>query len=474
MEKNRMSGRFLLVLLIGLLGLGGCLPAASLKLDDPDADAVQGQTTRPAGGTPGTLASSLLVTEWIAGEYSFFLYPLDPERGEALPAFEPISLGELFTHSLSPDRGMLAVASSEVLRLIDLENWEEYIFPIERYSQYDQMVFSADGRRLALISSDGNTTVSLFDLERGEIVAWAELGFLVSHIRFTVDSTGLMLYGTEILHRYTVNEITTRSPRVVLLDGDNLRLRWRVELKSLRDGIYLKDESGTGGVDISKPGSAIYYHPGVAFAPHHDTLYIVHADRNELTSVDFAAQKVITTDIYTPMTWFERLISLGAGIAHAKVGEGTSKSAVISADGQYLFVVGQESTLYSDERGNLQMDWTPLGLQVIRLADGARLANIDTRAETVKLSPDGGFLYLSYWDRNTNRTEVFDVARREIVAELEGEIKPALRVDGGTLLVSSNWTRGYQYQMRVIDPHSSAVLSEWLTQDSLVWLTTEQ
>lgn len=75
-----------------------------------------------------------------------------------------------------------------------------------------------------------------------------------------------------------------------------------------------------------------------------------------------------------PISWFERLLSLVAGPAHAKVADGTSKEVIISPDGRFLYVAGLENTPVQDENGEMQIISTPLGLQVIRIADRPALA----------------------------------------------------------------------------------------------------
>ncbi len=98
-----------------------------------------------------------------------------------------------------------------------------------------------------------------------------------------------------------------------------------------------------------------------SFAPDRDALYVVHADSEQLTTVDFESQTVKTVEIQPKLTWFERLLSMTAGIAHAKIGDGITRQAAVSPDGQFLYVVGVNNATFQDEQGNWQMEQTSAG-----------------------------------------------------------------------------------------------------------------
>jgi hypothetical protein len=494
-EQLEMPAMFRMLLLVSLafsLLLAACAPGVQahppegIQSPDPTSDLTflneseAGELhptpdPNPEGSHPGTFATSLLVTEWNESTREHRLYLVDPGSGQPLSAYPPISLGSNYAHAFSPDRSTLAIATSRSLFLINLLNWEVRTFDLQTGGNVSNLAFDPQARRLAIAYSNRENSVVIFSLDQETITAQIALDFLPVRLNFTADGRGAMVYGKVIENRFTANEMSAGPAWVALLDAIDLSLSWSAELDGVRDGIYPQEEASGEHADLHQPGAAIYLVPGLAFAPHGDLLYVVHPDQDKLTTVDFIARQVVTREIHTPLTWFERLLALTAGTAHAKVVEGTVKKAVISPDGQYLYVVGLENTLeiLQTEGGEWDIARNPLGLQVIRLADGSRLSRIDTLASELSISPDGRVLYLSGWGEEGTRTEVFNVSRREVVARLEGMLRPALRMDGKSLLVSSDWIGDRPgCRMRVADPRSLTVLGEWTGYQCISWLSS--
>ena len=451
------------------------LPATKVTIEasEPAATRTPDPTLTPVPVKPGTFETSVLVTEWNNGKREHLLYPLDPESGQALPGYPPISLGETYNHAFSPDRRILAIATSGSLRLVDLGSWKERVFKLGLGGYISGMAFEPEGRRLAIASGNRESRVTVFDLDQEAVAAQSSLEVLYPRLKFSSDSQGLMVYGTVIQNRFTANEMAAGPPVVVLLDAGDLSPRWSAELEGLRDGIFPKDRDAGETVDLSQPDSAVYLYPGLAFAPDRDVLYAVHPDEDKLTTVDFAAQSVETIEIQTSLTWFERLLALTAGVAQAKVAEGTSRQAVISPDGQTLYVLGQNNRTVQEENGEWQIVSNPLGLQVIRTADGVRLNRFDTEASEISISPDGRFLYLSSWGDNEPWTEVFDTTNSSVVARMEGMLRPASRMNGELLLAASDWRDDARIRLTVVDPHSLNVLAEWTGPNEIAWLSAQ-
>ena len=220
----------------------------------------------------------------------------------------------------------------------------------------------------------------------------------------------------------------------------------------------------------------MYLSPGLAFAPDRDALYVIHADSDKLTIVDFKAQRVKTLEIHARLSWFERLLSLLAYSVQAKVGEGTSKDVAVSPDGRFLYVTGTDNSLYQDPQGNWQLKQTPLGLQIIRISDGSRLAHIETDASDLVLSPDGRFLYLRFWrgDEDAPGTEIFDTSKGQIVTHIAASyLAPTWRMDGGALLASTYSVSQNLHHMTLFRPDDLSVLANWKGPDYIAWLTVE-
>jgi hypothetical protein len=285
----------------------------------------------------------------------------------------------------------------------------------------------------------------------------------------------LMLYQPSV---NATNSLSTDPPQVFLLDAQKLNTLWSAKLQGVRDGIFPKDETVKQS-ELYEPTNALYFSPGLTFAPDQDRIYVVHADSEQLTTVDFEAREIATVKIQPKLSWFEQLLALDAGIAHAKVADGTMKQAVISPDGQFLYVTGVSYASYKDEEEIWQVGQTPLGLEILQTSDGSRVERFETKAVELSLSPDGHFLYMRAWGDGINVTpwtEIFDTARRELIAHKDRlYANPALLTNGEFVLVSNYVTtekHKEQYHMSVLQPSDLRVLSEWTDRDSLFWLST--
>ena len=427
----------------------------------------------------GSFETSLLVTEWRGNSEGNILFPLDSTKGTALTGYTPISLGHTFFHAFSPDRDTLAVVSfpnqsntQGSLVVIDVHAWKTRHLALEINGWVNSIIFSPDGKRLAIAHGDSRYTLTIINIEQERITAQSKIESFVSHLKFTENGEALMLYRPTI---NSPNGMTAGPPQVLLLDAADLTPRWSAELGEVHDGIFAKDENATP-VNIYEPGQAFYISPGLVFAPNRDAFYVVHADSEKLTTVDFQSQTVETVEIQTKLTWFERLLAMTAGIAHAKIGDGITRQVVISPDGQYLYVVGVNSTTFEDNQGNWQMEQSPLGLEILKTSDGSRVDRIETDTTELSLSPDGRFLYLRNWgDSQDNKpwTEIFDTASGKLVARKSGiSGMPALLMNGEFLLVSTYSTTETSHHMSVLEPDGSSVLAEWTDSKYVWWLTT--
>ena len=112
------------------------------------------------------------------------LFPVDPTSGTALPDYPPISLGEGPSEALSPDVRTLAVVSfpnqtvsDGSLLLIDLATWKTQRFKLGLTGSVNTMVFSPDGKRLAIAHGDSGYQLTLVDVNQGVISAQVQIEF---------------------------------------------------------------------------------------------------------------------------------------------------------------------------------------------------------------------------------------------------------------------------------------------------------
>ncbi len=424
----------------------------------------------------GTLQTSLLATLWKNNSEGQVLLPFDPATGTALPGYTPISLGQSSFPAFSPNRKTLAVVSFPGdgtyhgnLLVIDLPTWKTRRFELELAGWVSTMVFSPDGKRLAVAHGESNYTLTMIDVEKGVITAQSKTTGFVPRLKFTESSDALMLYSSGGDDRL---KVSAGPPQILLLDAADLSPRWSATLDNVHDGVFAKDETITQS-QLYEPGNAMYLSPGLAFAPDRDVLYIVHADSEQLTTVDFGAQKVETVEIQAKLSWFERLLSLTADVAHAKVADGTSKQIGVSPDGQFLYVVGVKNASSQDQQGNWEYNQTPLGLEIIQASDGTRVEHFETDATELSLSPDGRFLYLKNWMDTAPWTEIFDTAARKIVARKESfYATPVLLMNGQLLLASTYVSPDQENHMSVRQASDLSVMSDWTGSEFIYWLPT--
>ncbi len=467
--------RLLIVFLTFLLVLTACAAPAKPAIAPEDVSG-------PGSDTPvlaGTFETSLLVTEGKGNSEGNLLFPFDPASGSALPGYTPISLGQISFHALSPDRRTLAVVSftenstyKGSLLLIDLIAWKSSRFEVDLFGWVNTMVFSPDGRRLAIAHGETSHKLTMVDIERGIILAQRQIDSFLPHMKFADSGEALMLYSPTI---DTVDGLGAGPPQVLLVDAADLSPLWSAELAGVRDGIFPKDETVTQP-ELYEPGNAFYLSPGLAFAPDRDALYVLHADSEQLTTVDFENRTIETVEIQTKLTWLEKLFSLTAGVAHAKIADGTNKQAAISPDGQFLYVVGVDRASFQNKHGNWQMEETPLGLEIIQTADGARVERFETDSAELSLSPDGRFLYLRNWGPDAPWTEIFDTSTQKVIAH-EAKIfaMPAFLMNGEFLLVSTYQTSETSQHLSVLGPDRLNEVAEWTVNDDtyFYWLTLQ-
>jgi WD40 repeat protein len=333
--------------LIFILILTACAAPATPQVPTSPSIKLQATAVPTEVTAEATFETSLLATEWKGHSEGILLYPLDPANGSALLGYEPIPLGGSYSYAFSPDRRTLAIvnftndspsySANGSLILIDLAAWKTRQLQPELNGWVTAMVFSPDGTRLAITYGEYTNNLAIFDLQQGIITAREQTDSFVTRLKFTADGESLMLYTMN--SQATGDGMSANPPQVLLLDAADLSPRWTAELVSVHDGVFPTDEKTTSA-NFHEPGRALYFSPGVAFAPNRDVLHVVHADSDQLTTVDFETQQVQTLEIHTELNWFERLLSLTAGVAHAKVGDGTSKQIAVSPDGQFLYVVG--------------------------------------------------------------------------------------------------------------------------------------
>jgi hypothetical protein len=250
-----------------------------------------------------------------------------------------------------------------------------------------------------------------------------------------------MIYG----HRWDPNTgVIQGAPVAELLSAQDLSPTWSVKLNNVRDG-FQPNPNFTGS--MYEPGAGTVYSPGIVFSPTKDMLYIVHADVDKLTQVDFDRRSVSTVDIRPKLSWFEQFLRLSAGNAYAKGQEGIELQAVISPDGSVIYTTGTQNKVSKNSNGDVNFTQTPLNLEAIRAADGMELFKSQATGMNQSLSSDGASVFLDqYLDSGAlSETEEVNAVTGVLIAQYKGlTLQSTHRMDGTPLLVSA--AQGYTNQ----------------------------
>ncbi len=435
------------------------------------------------------LESSVLLATWDRGQQAE-LRPIDPNTGWDLAGYAPIGLGQNFQHVFSPDGQTLAVtpydggiycsgtpatcrAPGGLIRILDLQAWRATTTTIEVEDWISAMSFSPDGERLAIAydgaHSGAEGQLTLVDVARQAVTAQASVSFIPRLLKYNRDGASLMLYGLEA----SLQDRSLNRPRAALFNAADLTLVWETRLPDILDGLIPKEGSATSEYE------GILWEPATAFAPDGSALYIVHADAEKLTTVDFVERATRTVDIRPPQSWLDQLMALTAGVAHAKTWDWTRKQAVISLDGRWLYVVGETSTWSQNAQGEGQVIQTSLGLQVIEAATGTEIARRDSEATQISIAPGGTRLYLQGWTKRWTKwalyqepwTEVRDAGSLEVIAHLTGQhVVPARQLDGQPILLSSYMRGDEQTDLTALDAESLDEIYAWSVKGVAGWL----
>jgi hypothetical protein len=401
------------------------------------------------------------------------LLVISSASGKPFDQIPPIPLGTYYSYAFSPDRKTLAVVSSGQLHIIDISSWKDRTSDVDLRGPINAVVYSQDGSLLALAGGVPDWDLRIVDTKSGMVTASAQTGFSIRNLKFTTDGKALMVYGPHLADTGIAANagVSVGVPRAALFAVSDLSLLWSIELVGIRDGTFPKKADTANTQDIYQPGAAWHFEPGSVFAPDNDILYLVHGDKDKLTTVDFANRKVSTIAIHVEMSWLDQLLALTAGVAHAKGMDGTTKQAVISPDGKFLFVGGNTEVVTQQANGkNWDITDTALGLQVIAVKDGTLVDKMDTEASPLRLSPGGKQVFLIGWKDGRPWTDVYDISSKSIIKHLDGiYLIPTRRLDGKPILVSTYTSSNVSYTT-LIDPNTWGTVREWKGTDNIGWL----
>jgi hypothetical protein len=463
---------------VALLGICAFLAAcaAPTEMADDQALPVKSQEYTTPSMTSALLDSSMPLYQWNAAQSRYEIHRMDLSTGQDVPGYAPFVVGEnefIGPNVLSPNVQKLAIVSAngeycypsgggtscrgraDVLHIIDQQAWQEVTATLPDKGWAGPILFSPDSRQLALIFNEAkSSTVMLFDTNTVRLIAEQEIAFHPSLLEYTSDGATLVLYGQPLGSNPGISK--PDSPSIVLIDASTLEVKWERELPNIVSGYWCVEKCNKSHGEQT----FVEWTPVVALSHDGNELYIVHADKERLTTVHFNTRTVETTEIQKGKSWFERLLSFDAEVAHAKGNvNGVFKAGVISPDGMRLYVVGYTMTTTLDTNGEAQQRDKSLGLEVIEVASGDKLSSAESKAMWIKITFEGAHLILGNWGEG--QIEVIDTATLKTVTRLpQQEMVITRSMDGQPIILGSQADHSLT-KLSVFDPITFHIVRSW-------------
>lgn len=320
--------------------------------------------------------------------------------------------------------GVACRPNAGVLHLVELPSQREVTSTFPDKGWIGSFSFSPDSTFLALgFNQEKESSVLLVDARTAQIVAQQAVGFRATLLNFTADGKTLAVYGQAEGDDTAAAPLP--PPQVLLLDAGTLEVKQEITLDTLASGSWcVRNCQASHEQRLSK-----YWGPAVIPSKDRNSLYIVHADSDQLTTIDLSNGTIHTEDIRLARTWFEDFLALTANVAQAKGGfEGVNQYAALSPDGARLFVLGQKMTAASESSNLWETSYSAGELQAIDSQSGRKLAaralvnhpGIGEYINGLYSSPDGKRVFVVRADeQNGWRTEAYDAKTLEPIAELK-------------------------------------------------------
>ena len=467
-----MKTNFTLKLMLGFFMLMA-LPSCQSFNGLPEVLAVP--TAPPLSGPRASvLGDSALAFQQNSSYYDVDLVPISAGTGKIVSGYQPLNIGDSYQYAFSQNREQMAIVSlgskdcqSLCLHLLNLRTWKYSMPPInlskDASAFYSNLVFDPLGKKLAMVFDNGNnlSQLILIDLILGKIISRLDVNYSPLLDAFTPNGS-LVVWSTIKQSQLAL------IGHIALLNGNNLTVFWQQDLPQVSYGNDTLAES-------ADPTLSRYLDPATVFSPDSSKLYIVLADEPKLLTIDLDRRSVSSIPIEPLRSMLERLLDSTTGVAYAKSLNGTIKTGLLSADGKYLFLIGQTWQAVKDKDGNWTSVPTPMGLQVIDVSNGTQVLSLVTQATDLALSPDGSMLFLYSWNTSTlslPSTELMDVKKLTIVNTLIGYYSPSLLLDGKIAWLYEDPQPDNSDHLAIYMPGASQPLSQWSERytDVMYWL----
>lgn len=442
---------------------------------------------------PAHSISGLLQLRWNHDSGQRELVVVDGE-GNLSPTHKPIVLGSDMEFGasafFSPDGRLLAAFESggqscqsfaggsschpeaRMLHLIEVANWEETSIPLPGGGYAGPIAFNEDSSQMAFAynKAEGNELL-MVDTVAGTLLSQRPLDYPLSLLGFAGDGQSLVLVGAEQGERPGISP--PGETQVQLLDLHTLQPTWEQALPDLLNGFWCAENCEAAHHEMLNT----MWTPAVVLSPNRMALHIVHADSDQLTTVDLQRRTVRQMTIEVAQSWFDRLLARTASVAEAKGAiRGATRQAAVSSDGTRLYLIGQDYTSsWNEERGYWDMDSVSLGLQVIDSASGRILEQSESEASLISLTPDGTQLLLQEYGQDGLKTIILNATSLTEVGVVEDyEVLSTFQIDGRVTLVGVQYTTtGTGLEMAIIGPQLETmnVIQSWPSSRQTSWVT---
>lgn len=319
---------------------------------------------------------------------------------------------------------------------------------------------------LALIYQESKSSqLMLFDTNTGQLIGQRDLDFRPALLRYGHEGTRLVIYGAPLGAEPGISK--PGWPQFVLLDATTLEVQWERSLKGIVSGSWCEENCA----ESHEQRLTTNWSPAIVFASDESKLYLVHADTDSLTTVDFTTQAANRVELQAARSWVEEFFAFTAGTAQAKgAWQGAFKSAVLSSDGTQLYVLGEIMQATRSADGLWQTNQIFSGLQVIEAENGRKTAGYDTEAGEISLTPEGDFLLLRGWGKAGYWTEVLDPASMKRVEFLaDWEVVSTRRIDGEPVLLVSRADE-QETKLALLNGQSFGLGPIWTVQGYATWV----
>jgi hypothetical protein len=365
------------------LVLGACV-AGSAPLPDsgPTTTRVQVTTTTTIAGSTTTSSQ-----QTAAGEAG--LYRVDPATLEPISDTAPLTTGDWLSGTASPNGQWLVLnvwidtePDTDMIRVIDVAAGR-VVTEATGALRHDLRV--NDNGAVFALSGDTAPILRLERLPKG--ASGFQTVFDGFPDRFTPWSGSTTLLDDNRLASFGLIGDYLENPTPVIVIGDlSTGESLAIPLPDVALGVVSEQDLG----DWVAPE---IIEPAVVWDTERNRALVVHADRPAVTAVDLDTGEHNDHTWGAEASWLGSLFAWLMPPAQAKGPSfGSSRTAVLSPSGNFLYVGSANAEIIVGEDKNWSVRTTPQGVEAINTETWEVVASWDIPASQVSLSPDAAYL----------------------------------------------------------------------------------